>query len=191
MTDLVFFTKLRAFFWIQATKFVGSFDEKRRWENPSTSLETFPLGSSWSPPLEGIMSLTVDGAATVAKAGWGGVLRDSSGNIRFLFSCPISALGSDYSELMAVHIGLDFFWEANWIDKTHLFVESDSELVVEWIKEKLQRPWRWWKILYDIDCLAAQIKHIKFQHIPREHNYLSDFLAKSGMYSSSSFKEWW
>ncbi|KAK8552983.1 hypothetical protein V6N13_055760 [Hibiscus sabdariffa] len=81
------------------------------------------------------MSLTVDGAATVAKAGCGGVLRDSS---------------------------------ANWIDKTHLIVESDSELVLEWIKEKLQRPWRWWKILYDIDCLATQIKHIKFQHIPRD-----------------------
>ncbi|KAK8677594.1 hypothetical protein V6N13_143123 [Hibiscus sabdariffa] len=136
------------------------------------------------------MSLMVDGTATDAKTGCGGVLRDSSGNIRFPFSCPISALGSDYSELMDVHIGLEFFREANWIGKTHLIVESDSELVLEWIKEKLQRPWRWWKILHDIDCLAAQIKHIKFQHVPREHNYLSDFLAKSGMYSSSS-KEWW
>ncbi|KAK8615171.1 hypothetical protein V6N13_068952 [Hibiscus sabdariffa] len=35
------------------------------------------------------------------------------------------------------------------------------------------------EILYDIDCLTDQIKHIKFQHIPREQNYLSDFLAKS------------
>ncbi|KAK8540831.1 hypothetical protein V6N13_038574 [Hibiscus sabdariffa] len=122
-------------------------------------METFPLGVSWSPPLEGIMSLTMDGVATDAKAGCGGVQRDSS--------------------------------EANWIGKTQIIDESDSKLVLEWIKEKLQRPWRWWKIHHDIDCLATQIKHIKFQHISREHNYLSDFLAKSGMYSSSSFKEWW
>ncbi|KAK8609395.1 hypothetical protein V6N13_061844 [Hibiscus sabdariffa] len=119
------------------------------------------------------------------------VLREASGNIRLLFSCPIPAYGSEYAEAMAVFLGLVLFREANWSGKIFLIVESNSSLVLNWIIEKSQRPWRWWKVFYEIDCLVAQFNHVKFQLMVRDQNHLADFLAKAEMNSSSEFKEWW
>ncbi|KAL4355314.1 hypothetical protein GQ457_06G022360 [Hibiscus cannabinus] len=51
-----------------------------------------------------------------------------------------------------------------------------------------ERPWRWWNIFHDFDYLIAQVMQIHFQHIPGEKNYLTDFLAKSGMKRNSFLK---
>ncbi|KAK8716691.1 hypothetical protein V6N13_043995 [Hibiscus sabdariffa] len=162
MSDLVFFTRLRALFWIKATNFVGLLDESSWWDNPVSSILTLNLACErlfLSPA--GTVTLTVDGAACHDKTGCGRVLREASGNIRLLFSYPIPAHGSEYAEAMAVFFGLDLFREANWIGKIFLIVETDSSL----------------------------INHVKFQHIVREQNHLADFLAKAGMNSSSEFKD--
>ncbi|KAK8614989.1 hypothetical protein V6N13_068775 [Hibiscus sabdariffa] len=101
--------------------------------------------------------LVVDGAASFQKAGCGGYLKEVSGNIRGIFSCPLDALGSEYAELMAIYIGLTLVREANWFGHQAIVVESDAKVVLGWISTKEQRHCRWWKIFYELDWVDSAL----------------------------------
>ncbi|KAL4303454.1 hypothetical protein GQ457_10G003450 [Hibiscus cannabinus] len=192
LDDLIFFSKLRALFWIKATMLKGQLDDSSWWSDPTLSLNfSLPQSVEHIATSDETAKLVVDGAASYQKAGCGGYLKEVSGNIRCIFSCPLDALGSEYAELMAIFIGLTLVCEAKWFGHQAIVVESDAKVVLGWISTKEQRPWRWWKIFYELDCIIEQKKHISFQYISRESNRMADFLAKSSLQRNAPFKAWW
>ncbi|KAL4298355.1 hypothetical protein GQ457_12G021530 [Hibiscus cannabinus] len=120
-----------------------------------------------------------------------GVLRDADGVISIMFSGPLPPLGSEFAELGAILKALELFRAANLVGRVPLIVESDAKVILNWLSEPLQRPWRWWKIFRDIDALVTQIGNIQFQHICREKNVLADYLAKAGLQRIQFFEAWW
>ncbi|KAL4348557.1 hypothetical protein GQ457_17G004680 [Hibiscus cannabinus] len=81
-------------------------------------------------------------------------------DISIMFYGPLSPLGPDFVELVAILKALEVFKAANWIGRAPLIVESDSKVILNWLLGSLQRPWRWWKIIRDIGCLVTQIGNI-------------------------------
>ncbi|KAL4354799.1 hypothetical protein GQ457_06G023210 [Hibiscus cannabinus] len=95
---------------------------------------TNSVTAAWSPPLTGFLKFNVDGAAKESKAGCGGILRNDTGILRALFSGPLEGHGVDFAELMAIRAALELFIEAGWMGKAGLIIESDSRVVLNWIK---------------------------------------------------------
>ncbi|KAE8715757.1 hypothetical protein F3Y22_tig00110160pilonHSYRG00364 [Hibiscus syriacus] len=121
---------------------------------------------------------------------FGGVLRIDSGEIRMLFSGPVESLGSEWAELIAIKTVLLVFVEAGWIDKSFIVVESNCQVVLNWIACPLMQSWKWWNIFDEVDSLSRTIFHIQFSYIPRAQNGMADFLAKEGMSRVELFKAW-
>ncbi|KAK8626128.1 hypothetical protein V6N13_133780 [Hibiscus sabdariffa] len=138
-----------------------------------------------------LITNSVDGAFANNRAGCGGILREVSGNIKILFSGPIESDCSDVAEVLTIFHALAIFCEAGWIGKASLIVESDSVLALTWINDKLQRLWRWWKLFRDIDSLIERIVSVKFEHVSRARNTLTDSLAKTRLCRGAFFKAWW
>ncbi|KAL4304545.1 hypothetical protein GQ457_10G006180 [Hibiscus cannabinus] len=84
----------------------------------------------------------------------GGSNPNCNGDVRALFAGPVELLGAEYAELMAIRLALSIFIEANWVGKTFLIVESDSQVVINWIANMSSRPWRWWNIFEELDAYS-------------------------------------
>ncbi|GMI64137.1 hypothetical protein HRI_000083000 [Hibiscus trionum] len=120
----------------------------------------------------GSIKFNVDGSFYTNTSGCGGVLRSYAGDMRALFSGPVENLGPDFAKLMAIRTALFVFSQAGWIGKESLIVESDSQVVLNWIANSHLRPWRWWNYFEDIDSLAKKISCVSFEFVPRARNGL-------------------
>ncbi|KAL4319081.1 hypothetical protein GQ457_18G021000 [Hibiscus cannabinus] len=110
--------------------------------------------NKWRPPLPGQVKFNVDGAASMYGAGCGGIMHTYSGLIRAMFSGPVENDGADFAEIMTIKTALEIFIEAKWAGKEVLMVESDSQVVLNWISQPLLRPWKWWTLFEQIDRLV-------------------------------------
>ncbi|KAK8628466.1 hypothetical protein V6N13_064173 [Hibiscus sabdariffa] len=99
-----------------------------------------PISCNWEASPSGSVKFTVDGAAAVNLVGCASTLREESGNIRIIFSDPLTPLGSDFAEIMVIFTALDIFREVSWIGKAHLIIESDSKVALTWISVKEKMP---------------------------------------------------
>ena len=119
----------------------------------------------------------------VAHSGYGGVFRDSNGAFQGAFSSHVSAQSALEVELLAVmeaiHIALDRHW-------THLWLETDSTLVIHYYNFPLLILWRF--RVHWLNCLHL-IKQFSFciSHIYREGNKVADRLADYGATHIGSF----
>ncbi|KAL4346521.1 hypothetical protein GQ457_17G004720 [Hibiscus cannabinus] len=172
--------------------FEGLLNDSLWWDDPiqSTILAPCPIEQSWTHLPGDMVKFSVDGAATSDKAGCGVVLRDAQRIISIMFYGPLSPLGLDFAELVAILKALEVFKAGNWIVCAPLIVESNSKVILNWLSDSLQRPWRWWKIFRDIGFLVTQIGNIQFQHICMEKN-LADYLEKVSLQRSEFFEAWW
>ncbi|KAK8661739.1 hypothetical protein V6N13_091335 [Hibiscus sabdariffa] len=137
------------------------------------------------------MKFNVDGAFNSECARYGGVLRNYNGDVRAMFAGPVEMVGAEYAELMAIRLVLSIFIEVNWVGKTFLLVESDSQVVINWIANRSSRPWRWWNIFEDLDEDCRKILKVKILYVPKTQNKLANNLAKMGARRSELFKVWW
>ncbi|KAL4384698.1 hypothetical protein GQ457_15G025740 [Hibiscus cannabinus] len=181
--DLLVFTKMRALIWIKALNEKILLKDDFWWDDPIASLgpSNSELLQDWIPPESGCMKFNVDGSFNTVAAGCGGVLRSSNGDMRAIFSGPVEYFGSDFAELMAVKTALSIFLEAGWMGKVHLIIESDSQVVLNWISNPLLRPWKWWCFFDEIENLVRKLGSVNFSYIPRNRNNLADHLAKAGI----------
>ncbi|GMI67424.1 hypothetical protein HRI_000411700 [Hibiscus trionum] len=192
-SDLLFISKMRALIWCKATKPDSKLDEIRWWENPMSSI----LSQIYKPPInprdnvqDGCLIFNVDGAASPNLAGCGGVLCSKNGIIKAMFSGPAPPNGSDYSKIFAINTALHIFSEAGLTGSHPLVIESDSQVVINWILSAPSRPWKWWQIFEEIDKLRCGMQ-VSFTHSPRIYNSMADHLAKMGLNRNSMFKSWW
>ncbi|KAE8725928.1 hypothetical protein F3Y22_tig00008013pilonHSYRG00240 [Hibiscus syriacus] len=155
LKDLPFCVKMRAFLWIRAVNESLILVEADWWNDPTGCLAINPPCLAWNPPAAGSLKFNVDGAFKDSLAGCGGILRDSKGNIKAKFSSPIHAENSDLAELLAIKTTLEILLETGWLGLWNLIVESDSQLALNWTGSIALRPWRWWDLFEELDCLRV------------------------------------
>lgn len=104
--------------------------------SPATSMA--PTSISWIPPPESKLKWNVDASLGEAntRAAIGGILRDSNGHFKCLFSSPIPAMDINLAEVLAIHKALKIFTASNFFGKHELLIESDSLNAVKWCSEK-------------------------------------------------------
>ncbi|KAL4383177.1 hypothetical protein GQ457_15G029590 [Hibiscus cannabinus] len=195
LKDLMFFTKLRSLFWLKSAKDEWTPNLDNWWDDPFSVSGNINVGRNskvqCSPPVQGCAKFNVDGTSKGEAAGCGGVLRLEDGTVRALFSGPVEGSGSDFAELTAIKTALEVFAEAEWSEALHLVIETDSIVILNWLREWQQRPWIWWQILLEIDRMAKSIGNVQFVHVSKQVNTLAVCLAKEGLAPSLLFKVWW
>ncbi|KAG4189271.1 hypothetical protein ERO13_A08G216533v2 [Gossypium hirsutum] len=134
MSNLVFLSKTRALMWIRSVYEELKVDERIWWVCPYKSwcnIKNSGLrGKFWCFPCYGGIKFNVCGVAVEDEAWCGGVLRNSDGVARALFSGPISAKDSIEAKARAVSIALDMFLEMGWKGKCSLVIEVGSMEVI-------------------------------------------------------------
>lgn len=144
--------------------------------------------SRWQPPVNGSLKFNVDAAVDrTGKAGIGGILRNDKGDKVLSFPNPLSVSSIHEGELKAVEAALKLFSLSPWKNQAKLWIESDSQTTIKWIKRINNRPWR---LVDTIDKLWRDISSVEFEYIPRSANHEADVLAKSGIYRVSNSVLW-
>lgn len=140
----------------------------------------------WTPPPVGWIKVNTDGSfRDSSRAGFGGVFRNHEGIFIGGFSSKVVVCSAIDAEILAVLEALQVAWVRRW---THVWLETDSTLVVHYYHHPHSIPWRLrmhWKI-----CLhLASLLHFRISHIFREGNSVADGLANYGANNEGSV--WW
>lgn len=102
--------------------------------------------------------------------GASGVVRDDKGNLVFCFGYHVGKTTNNEAELRAIHIGLSICYAMR---TNNVEVESDSELVVSWLKEKKKPPISLSNVVEDIKLLLDFVD-VDISHTPREGNKMAN-----------------
>lgn len=143
--------------------------------------------------MEGFMKFNVDGAASgcPGEAGIGGILRNSVGETKMMFSKAIGRGDANLAEVLAIRQAFMMFAASNWNESHFLVIESDSFNAVSWIKSPSQAPWRMRKWILQIETLKRKVKKWEIIHVRREANQQADSLAKAGIGRATDLVNFW
>ncbi|XP_059064386.1 uncharacterized protein LOC131856563 [Cryptomeria japonica] len=112
-----------------------------------------------------------------SHAGIGGVGRDSSGDVQFIFFVYTGLHTNNLTEAQAILLALENASKLGW---RIIICESDSQIVVNllnrWHLDGVS--WHFVFIVEQILNLFASLESVTFTHIPREWNGLAGCLAK-------------
>ncbi|KAL3377125.1 hypothetical protein AABB24_003503 [Solanum stoloniferum] len=130
----------------------------------------------WNRPNGNNWKLNTDGSymRNQNKAGAGGIVRNSIGDMIIAFSYPTQCYTNNYSEAQAALIGISWCLGQQF---EALEVELDSQVVVRMINGSCKPPWRIHNLIEDIKNKIAQ-RNIIVKHCYREGNEVADALAK-------------
>ncbi|KAK3232398.1 hypothetical protein Dsin_004279 [Dipteronia sinensis] len=86
----------------------------------------------WIPPPAGVLMFNVDGLArgNPGKVGIGGVLRDFTWRILYLFSFFVGILDSSSAEIQAIHMAVTFCVSNTLLHDREILIVSDSKTTV-------------------------------------------------------------
>ncbi|MBA0607624.1 hypothetical protein Godav_019900 [Gossypium davidsonii] len=112
----------------------------------------------WSVPFVGMFKFNVDGTCRASS---------------------IYASVGDRADGNANCLTFILFFSVDKQDK--LVIKTDSLNFVKWILNPIQRTWRFWKVFSDIDAFHNEIGDVRFIHMQREANGLTNGLAKLGL----------
>lgn len=141
----------------------------------------------WHPPIIGWLKVNTDGAAqdSPGLAGGGGIFRDHLGKFVACFAAFYDIQHAIYAELLSVILAVELAHAKGW---HHLWIESDSTLVVDILIGNIQPPWSIasrWSICQSLLSSMSW----KVSHIFREGNSCADLLANHSLRSRTF--TWW
>lgn len=144
-----------------------------------------PTLVQWKPPTGNLLKLNIDGASkgNPGRAGCGGVVRNSSGDLILAFSEYLEIGTNNKAEMQGLYSGLLICYQLGIFE---ISVETDSQLLVHWFSECLDPPWSLLDIWQNIRGLA-DVMNIHISHVFREGNVVADALAKLGAGGNSEF----
>ncbi|KAM5554460.1 hypothetical protein ABKV19_022706, partial [Rosa sericea] len=94
----------------------------------------------WAPPPVGWLKVNTDGSFRSPEvAGFGGLFRDSDGLFKGAFAHRVIVNSAIDAEILAVIEALRVAWARSW---THIWLETDSTLVVHYFNSPNLIPWR-------------------------------------------------
>lgn len=114
-------------------------------------------------------------------AGWGGVIRDSTGQIVFQFSGSIGCQDPNEAEVYAMLMGCHGLTK---FDGCKARIEGDSYSSIQWGSGKLKYPWRLanWIEEMHMNMIVRRFQ-CSFNHMLRDGNVLVDDQAREGVLS--------
>ncbi|EOY33608.1 Uncharacterized protein TCM_041538 [Theobroma cacao] len=123
----------------------------------------------WTNPVDGSMKFNVDGAASgcPGEAGIGGILKNSAGETKMMFSKSIRMGDSNLAKVLAIKQAFMMFSASNWNGSHSLVIESDSSNAVSWIQAPNQAPWRMRKWILQIEMLKRKVKRWEIKDVRR------------------------
>ncbi|CAL1375172.1 unnamed protein product [Linum trigynum] len=135
---------------------------------------------SWVAPHRGWMKLNVDGASAgnPGQAGAGGLIRDEHGRWQAGFVAMIGEATAALAELWALFHGLNLAWKFRC---TNLLIETDSQLVIQWLKSRSDPLHPYASLLASIRRRMAQDWLVNITHTYREGNRAADWLSKHSL----------
>lgn len=164
-------------------------EEQSLRRNPS------PFSSDvWSPPRHGCFKINFDGAAkgNPISAGFGGVVRDHSGELLWVFWGSIGWDSNNVAEIEGLIHSLLLIDRPNL---NPLIIEGDSQIIVM-LTRKLQgghhvaRITKNWRLEFCMERLAALLEstpNYSISHVKRKGNKVADLLANQGVTGTNSF----
>ena len=78
--------------------------------------------------------------ANLGPANMGGVIRNSKGQVLFVFSKSIGIADSNFAELIAVVNALSYGVSVNFDFLLDIILGSDSKMVISWLNNVLDSP---------------------------------------------------
>ncbi|KAK8494544.1 hypothetical protein V6N13_139951 [Hibiscus sabdariffa] len=99
-------------------------------------------------------------------------------------------LGFEDVVLFVIKTTLILFIESRAAGSFDLFIEVGCSIVVNWINNSIQRPWRWWPILVEIDQYITDINKAVSCSAVLPSNGMAAWLANDVL-RKDLFKAWW
>ncbi|XP_077249091.1 uncharacterized protein LOC143888521 [Tasmannia lanceolata] len=130
---------------------------------------------SWSRPEQRFIKVNTDAAVQNGKGGIGGLLRNSAGEVKVMFSIRLGCEEIHLLEMKAILHGIRL---ALMGGHDSIWIESDSLTAVNVISKKWECPWKAIPIIEEIRDALLQFQSWKLTHIWREANGAADFLSK-------------
>lgn len=129
-------------------------------------------------PLDGWFKLQVDRSykGNPCPCGKCGILRDEFGNFKPAFLEKFKNETNNEAKLQALISGISM---CKTLDIQNIIIETNSELVVGWLKKNHCSAWYLWNFQ---ESLQVELQVISFliNHIFREGNQIADFLTRVG-----------
>ncbi|KAK0601643.1 hypothetical protein LWI29_026061 [Acer saccharum] len=113
------------------------------------------VSMKWRPLQAVNLSFNVDGSVMglSGKAGIGGVLRNSLGDVVCFFSAPVDEMEVSTVELMAIHKVCAMCASRSDFVGKNISIRSDSRSAVSWVNDKDFGNLRLWELIVDIRSL--------------------------------------
>jgi len=160
----------------------------KAWTNPTGRNQTIEVmkQDKWGTSPFPTFKLNFNGALkqNSGKAGYGGEIKDHTGNIQLIYHGNLGNNTNNVVELIALIKGITL---ADHYKFLPLIVEGDSEIVIKMMR-KLQNgtqvdnitpSWRLSAILKDLQAHLNNIQGITFQAVRRISNKLADIIANA------------
>lgn len=140
----------------------------------------------WVPPSPNWVKVNTDGSYREPNvAGFGGIFLCNAVSFMGAFSCKVNVASAVEAELLAMIEAVSLAWLKGW---QHLWLETDSLLVLHYFKSPTMVPWRL-RIPW-VNCLhVTKQMHFHISHTFREGNLVVDILANYGAAHPGS--QWW
>ena len=169
--------------------------ENHIWQNwqftistiPKVNKQNPPESLSWLPPPPVIFKLNFDGASkgNPGPAGFGGIFRNSQGDIQAIYYGSIGWDTNNSAELEGLWQGLNL---AHIYNLSPIVVEGDSQILISMANQLLQgtrlaKVVTSWRLTSRIDKISKWINEnqaISFTHTKRDGNKVADLLANLG-----------
>ncbi|XP_019223633.1 PREDICTED: uncharacterized protein LOC109205377 [Nicotiana attenuata] len=131
----------------------------------------------WNKPDQGFVKINSDGSAlsNPGKIGAGAIIRGNRGEFIHAITTPLGTGRNNLAEIEAAYLGIQWCISNGF---TKLQLESDSALLIHWLKEETTPPWTLIMHIQKIKQACRQFEVITFSHTYREANCPADSLSK-------------
>lgn len=138
----------------------------------------------WKKAQEGTVKINTDGSYLhdSGRAGIGGIVRDSSGDLIMAFSLSVPCISSNMAEALAAEFGMKWCCLQR---HTNFILELDSLVIANMVNNRGSNNLKLKQIIDRIVKLKY-LHGVQVSHCYREGNQVADFLAKLASTSSQN-----
>ncbi|XP_050150476.1 uncharacterized protein LOC126625420 [Malus sylvestris] len=155
-------------------------------ENVSGRVRVESMSSSdiikWRKPPNLPVKINFDGSIINSVATGGFMIRNELGNPLIVGALNLGQNTINVVEPLALREAICWATSKNL---SHIIIESDSKLIIDYVQGKCEMPWNLRSILEDVKWCVGGFQEVKWCHIFRETNFMDDALASVGIKSAN------
>ena len=149
-------------------------------------------GMEWELPVGENLKFNTDGSylREQGRAGIGGVLRNSKGEVLCSFSEFVGNVEAATAELLAIQKAMVLCVSNLVVKESSIVFESDSRMAVNWILGGDFGNLEVLDVILDIRSMLRGFRNLSIGYVSRSANVMADSLAKRGSRMEGEFIEW-